>query len=97
VLTEYFGNNVPVSGWSEAFGPSTVRSFPSFSAAADEANLARIWLGIHFRTAVVDGRAEGNAVAAYVMAHAAQRLHGKGNHNSQGDDDQGEDQNGQDD
>jgi hypothetical protein len=96
VLTEYFGNNVPVSGWSEAFGPSIVRSFPSFSAAADEANLARVWLGIHFRTAVVNGRAAGNAIAAYVMQHAAQCLHGRGNGDGQNRD-QGDDENGQDD
>jgi hypothetical protein len=51
-----------------------VRSFPSFSAAADEASLARIWAGIHYRTAVVDGRACGNTVAAYVMKHAMQSL-----------------------
>jgi hypothetical protein len=76
VLTEYFGSHVPVSGWSEAFGPATVRSYPSFSAAADEANLSRIWLGIHFRTAVKDARAAGDAIGAYVMQHAMSRLHG---------------------
>src|SRR6266480_3234627 len=77
VLTSYFGHNVPVQGWSEAFGPSTVRSWPNFSAAADEANLARIWGGMHFRFEVVDARAAGNAIGAYVMSHAVQPLHGK--------------------
>ena len=43
VLTSYFGNDLPVEGWSEAFGQATVRSWANFSAAADEANLARIW------------------------------------------------------
>jgi len=77
VLTIYFGNNLPVNGWSEALGEAYVRSWLNFSAAADEANLARIWAGIHFRTAVVDARAAGNAIGAYVIAHAAEPVQGK--------------------
>jgi hypothetical protein len=76
VLTIYFGNNLPVNGWSEALGELYVRSWPNFSSAADEANLARIWAGIHWRTAVVDARAAGSAIGAYVMAHAAEPTHG---------------------
>jgi PAP2 superfamily len=90
VLTEFFGKHVPVSGWSETFGPGTNRSWPSFSAAADEANLSRIWVGIHFRTAVVDGRAAGNAIAAYVMKNGLQRLHGHDDGDQGDDDDQGD-------
>jgi len=48
VLTIYFGNSLPVEGWSEALGEAYVRRWPNFSAAADEAKLARIWAGIHF-------------------------------------------------
>jgi hypothetical protein len=77
VLTILFGNSLPVEGWSEALGEAYVRSWPNFSAAADEANLARIWGGMHFRTAVVDARAAGNAIGAYVVAHAAEPVHGK--------------------
>jgi hypothetical protein len=76
VLTAYFGDDVPVSGWSETFGPTIVRSWPNFAAAADEANLARIWVGIHFRTAVVDGRAAGDDIGAYVLKHALRHKHG---------------------
>jgi hypothetical protein len=90
VLTEYFGRHVPVSGWSETFGPGVVRSWPSFSAAADEANLARIWVGIHFRTAVMDARAGGNAIGTYVMDNGLQRLHGHDDDNQGDDDDQGD-------
>ena len=87
VLTSYFGHNMPVQGWSEVFGPSTVRNWPNFSAAADEANLARIWGGMHFRFAVVDARAAGNTIGAYVMSHAVQPLHGKrrGRHGNRDD------------
>jgi hypothetical protein len=55
VLTIYFGDDMAVEGTSEGL-PGVVRSWPNFTAAADEANLARIWGGIHFRTAVRDGR-----------------------------------------
>ena len=77
VLTIFFGNSPPVEGWSEALGEAYVRSWPNFSSAADEANLARIWAGIHWRTAVVDARAAGDAIGAYVMANAAQPVDGK--------------------
>jgi hypothetical protein len=77
VLTIYFGNNLPVKGWSEAFGNTYVRHWPNFSAAADEANLARIYRGIHFRAAVRAARASGDAVGGFVMENAAQSLHGE--------------------
>jgi hypothetical protein len=76
VLTAYFGSEMPVEGFSEGL-PGVTRSFANFTAAADEAFMARIWAGIHFRTAMLDTRARGNKIAAYVLAHAAQRLNGK--------------------
>jgi hypothetical protein len=75
VLTSFFGDQLPVEGTSEGL-PGVVRTWPNFSAVADEANLARIWGGIHFRTAVVDGRAVGDAVGLYVVEHAALPVHG---------------------
>jgi hypothetical protein len=53
------------------------RSYPNFKAAADEASMARIWAGIHFRTAMQDTRARAEKIAAYVLTHAAQKAHGK--------------------
>ena len=76
VLTTYFGNKMPVEGTSEGL-PGVVRSWPNFSAAADEANLARIYSGIHFRAAVHNGRSSGDAIGAFVMKNAAQPLHGE--------------------
>ena len=67
---------MPVEGFSEGF-PGVTRSFANFRAAADEAYMARIWSGIHFRTAMEDARTRGEQIAAYVLAHAAQRVHGK--------------------
>jgi len=45
------------------------RWFPSFSAVSDQVVKARILLGIHFRTADVEARKQGRAVATYVHDH----------------------------
>jgi hypothetical protein len=74
VLTAYFGD-MPTSGTSEGL-PGVTRSWSSFEAAADEASMARIWSGIHFRTAMRDTRTCAREVAAYVLDHAAQPLMG---------------------
>ena len=75
MLTSYFGDQLPVDGTSEGL-PGVVRHWPNFAAAATEANLARIWAGIHFRSAVVNGRAAGDAIATYVVESSAQPAHG---------------------
>ena len=75
VLTAFFGAQ-PVTGFSEGL-PGVVRSWPSFEAAADDAFLARIWSGIHFRFAMTDARVVAEQIVAYVLEHAAQPLHGK--------------------
>jgi hypothetical protein len=75
ILTAYFGN-VPVEGFSEGL-PGVVRSWPNFAAAADEALLARIYSGIHFRFAMLDTRVNAELIAAYVLEHAAQPLRGQ--------------------
>ena len=77
ILTAYFGSEMPVEGFSEGF-PGVTRSFANFTAAADEAYMARIWAGIHFRTAMEDAKTRGDKIAAYVLAHAAQRVNGNG-------------------
>ena len=45
------------------------RWFGSFSAVSDQVVLARILLGIHFRTADVEAREQGRKVATYVHDH----------------------------
>ena len=69
-------NDMPVEGTSEGL-PGVVRNWPNFSSAADEANLARIWGGIHFRTSVRDARIAGDAIGAFVMENVAQPAHGE--------------------
>src|SRR4029077_19919473 len=43
------------------------RSFQSFSAAAEEATLSRIFAGVHFRSDLTTGQALGSAVAQLVV------------------------------
>jgi membrane-associated phospholipid phosphatase len=52
-----------------------VRSFAGFSAALDEVKNARIYAGIHFRSACNDGQAVGAAVAGYDIEHGLQPVH----------------------
>jgi hypothetical protein len=46
--------------------PGVARSYPNFSAAADESGMSRIYGGIHFFSANRDGKACGAALANYV-------------------------------
>jgi hypothetical protein len=47
----------------------TTRCFGSFSQALAEVVEARIWGGIHTRTADVQGAQIGRAVTAYMIGH----------------------------
>jgi hypothetical protein len=44
------------------------RSFPTFSASADEATFSRIFAGVHFRTDLTAGQQLGTEIAQYVVA-----------------------------
>src|SRR4029450_3075060 len=52
VLADYFGDNTPFIVQSPAV-PGWVRPYSSFSTAVDEVADARVFAGIHFRTACV--------------------------------------------
>jgi hypothetical protein len=75
VLTNYFGNRVPFRVTSDGM-PDVVRSFSSLSAATDEVKNARVFAGIHFRTACDVGQGLGVAVADHVWSHALLPEHG---------------------
>jgi hypothetical protein len=68
VLTDAFGDDTPFTVTSEV--RSGTRAFPSFSAAVAEIADARVFGGIHFRTACTRGNTLGQAVAGYVLHHA---------------------------
>ncbi len=69
VLAAYFGADRPFSTTS-ADGAVT-RHFNSFAQAADEAGMSRIYGGIHFMSANLNGLAAGRALAAYELSHAS--------------------------
>jgi hypothetical protein len=81
VLQKFFGN-APAGGYqiTSAFvnpgGPAT-RTFSSFSQAVDEIVEARIWAGLHFRTADVQGVQLGTNVANFAAANYFEAV---GNH-----------------
>jgi hypothetical protein len=66
--------------------PAQTRHFDSFSAALAEVIDARVWGGIHFRTADEQGAKLGRTVANWEHSHYFKPLHG-----DQGDDNQGND------
>jgi hypothetical protein len=70
VLQALFGDSGPFTLDSDVL-TGVLHSFTSFAAAADEAFLARIYGGIHFRTSCQDGHDLGVAVGNYAMANAA--------------------------
>jgi len=74
VLADSFGEKTHFSVESDLM-PGVVRSFKSFSAALNEVKNARIFAGIHFRSATDDGQTIGASVAEYVLDHAAQPVH----------------------
>jgi hypothetical protein len=78
ILTAYFGDNTPFSVMSTGGMPGVTRYFSSFTSALDEVKNARVFGGIHFRTACNDGQALGTAVADYTLSHALLRLDGDG-------------------
>jgi hypothetical protein len=78
ILRMYFGDTGD-GGYSitsiSAFlqpGDAAVRQFDSFSQALDEIVEARIWAGLHFRNADLQGKRLGLSVARYAAAHYLQ-------------------------
>lgn len=76
VLAAYFGDDTTFSLESVSL-PGVFRTYNSFSSALDEITLARIYAGFHFRSACVDGRSMGTAIAQYVFENVAQPNHGE--------------------
>jgi hypothetical protein len=76
VLTMFFGDNVHYGVTSTRFGDET-RPFDHFSTALAEITEARIWAGLHFRTADVQSVGLGENVARYMVENYFQPV---GNH-----------------
>jgi hypothetical protein len=69
VLKAHFGTDEIGTSVTVTYPPvvGVSRTYTKFSQLADENEEARIWGGIHFRTADVDGRALGRMVAEEVL------------------------------
>ena len=68
VLTDYFGEDFAFDDASRTEDGLPLRSFPSFRAAAAEAAESRIYGGIHFRSAIDQGLAQGRCIGAFATA-----------------------------
>ena len=68
VLAAFFGDDTPFSATSDA-APGVVRRWNRFSDSALELNDARVYFGIHFRSASEDGLHGGLSIGQYVMDH----------------------------
>jgi hypothetical protein len=77
VLAAYFGEDTPFFLESQA-DPTWVRFYPNFTAAIDEVAVARVYAGIHFRTACDDAVATSSEIAAYILENLMWRIHGEG-------------------
>jgi hypothetical protein len=82
VLRALFGNRntFEITSASTFLQPNDepTRTFRSFSGVLAEIVDARIWAGLHFRTADLQGKALGQKVAAYALDHDLQPVRHRG-------------------
>jgi hypothetical protein len=74
-LSDFFGEQTSFVVTSDVM-TNVSRFFPSFTAGANEVKNARVFAGIHFRTACDDGQILGINVANYVRNNAFLRING---------------------
>ena len=74
-LQDFFGTDR--IGWTDTNNGGFTRSYTRFSQAIDEVVDARIWSGIHFRTADEQGAKIGRQVAQYRDRYFFDRLRGQ--------------------
>lgn len=66
VLTDLFGD-IAFTDDTHAAVPLPARSFDSFTEAAEEAAISRLYGGIHFRAAIQNGLAQGQCIAGRIL------------------------------
>jgi hypothetical protein len=72
ILAMYYGTDSIGFGTGSDSFPGVTRQFASFSAAASEAAVSRLYGGIHFRAANDDGLAGGIAIGEWAFTHFMQ-------------------------
>jgi hypothetical protein len=73
VLTQLFGDNVSFTTSSLGL-PGVTRTYRGFQQAADEAGMSRIYGGIHFMPANLEGLDCGREIGSFVATNFMQRL-----------------------
>ena len=68
VLTAFFGDNYAFEDMTGSPDGRSPRNYKSFREAAEEAGVSRLYGGIHFHSAIVDGLAQGRCIGAYAVA-----------------------------
>lgn len=67
VLSSIFGYKFEFNDHTEVAYGLPVRHFSSFRAAADEAAISRLYGGIHYRAAIMNGQIQGRGIALKVL------------------------------
>lgn len=68
VMTAFFGENYAFEDMTGSPDGRKPRNYKSFNEAAEEAGISRLYGGIHFRSAIVDGLAQGRCIGGYTNA-----------------------------
>ncbi|WP_298735935.1 vanadium-dependent haloperoxidase [uncultured Chitinophaga sp.] len=66
-LTHLYGDNFAFTDTTEVEYGAGKRSFTSFHQAAEEAAISRLYGGIHYRSAILNGVQQGTALGAYIL------------------------------
>jgi hypothetical protein len=67
MLTKIFGDNFSFTDDYEVPYIGISRSFPSFIKASEEACMSRLYGGIHFQSAIMNGRQQGRDLGAFIV------------------------------
>jgi PAP2 superfamily len=73
ILTKVFGDNFAFTDSTEVEYGLPTRSFTSFTQAAAEASISRLYGGIHYRRAIEQGQVQGRKVGELVLAKVITR------------------------
>ncbi len=68
VLTQLFGENFAFEDHTADADGLTPRKFASFWAAAEDAGISRLYGGIHYRAAIMEGLEQGRCIGAHANA-----------------------------
>lgn len=69
VLSKQLGNTIAFTDTTERQYLGIERKFSSFKAASDEAGISRLYGGIHYRSAIEQGKIQGNKVGELYIQH----------------------------